>query len=214
MDAPDFPAPLEILRQCGFRAFDFTYRTSAVNHIKSLLRDKLKMSAQELANDVWHFESRYNIQGIQEWRSWVSFRNFQTAEPSSWYLVKTQSTEESAVHALRAMKMDKELKNLFLRPLPPLDDLNPISAVRNAIRDRSLWKNCALDEHLSIAHTSFQCRLRYGEAEVGSGTGSEKVFAKTNASIDTLTRWNNALDYIRKTSTEELSKWKWMELND
>lgn len=214
MDAPDFPAPLEILRQCGFRAFDFTYRTSAVNHIKSLLRDKLKMSAQELANDVWHFESRYNIQGIQEWRSCVSFRNFKAAEPSSWYLVKTQSTEESAVHALRAMKMDRELKNLFLRPLPPIDDLNPISAVRNAIRDRSLWKNCALDEHLSIAHTSFQCRLRYGEAEVGSGTGSEKVFAKTNASIDTLTRWNNALDYIRKTSTEELAKWKWMELND
>ena len=207
------PPELNILRLCGFRAFDFSYRTSAVNHLKSLLRDKLKVSASELATDIWHFEPRYNVQGIQEWRSYVSFRKFQAA-PSSWYLVKTQSTEESAIHALTHMKHDRELKNVFLRAVPPVDELNPISAVRNALRDRSAWKKSALEEHIVIQNAAFQCRLMYGEAEIGRGTGAEKVFAKTDASIDTLRRWNAAIEFIKQRPTEELSRYRWLELTE
>jgi len=233
------PAELHFLLQLGFRAFDFTFRTSAVNHIKSLLRDRLRMSAAGLANDVWHFEARYNTVGVQEWRSFVQFTlpgaallplvpaghpsaaalsapqasyEFR-APPSSWYLLKTQSTEESAVAALGHMRRDRWLKNLFLRPVPPLNDSNPISAVRNAVRDRSAYKGLLLDERITIAGALFHAQLFYGDQCVGQGEGAEKVLAKTEASIDALRRWNRAVDFLREKSFEELVPIQWLELS-
>jgi hypothetical protein len=246
------PPELLFLLQCGFRAFDFTFRTSAVNHIKSLLRDKLRMSASGLAQDVWHFEARYNASGIQEWRSWVQFHlppgilaninppsssaapaaaasqqahDFR-APPSSWYLVKTQSTEESAVLALRHMRKDTQLKNLFLRPVPPLNDPNPISAMRNAVRDRSVWKSTTggngtggvaltLDERIVLPTGSalYHAQLFYGDQCIGEGSGGEKVLAKTEASVDALFRWNRAIEFIREKTFTQLVRIQWLELN-
>lgn len=196
-----------------------------MNHIKSLLRDKLKVATSTLTSDVWHYEARYNVSGIQEWKAWVRFSLpaplsgvFEGPE-SEWHQIKTQATEQCAVDALKKMHQDPQLKNLFLRPLPTPDDPNPISAVRNYLRDRSQHKNRLMDERVEMVQdaygvSQYECRLMWGVDEVGRGVGIDKVDAKTRASIHTLTQWTHAMNSIQSLSYQQIKQqYAWIQLD-
>lgn len=215
---------LHILYQCGFRPFDFSYRTSAANHLKTLLRDKLKMSAADIANQVWRYESRYNNSGMQEWRSAVTLGSQEfgwlMTDWTAWQPIKTSATEEAAVLALNAMRRDDKFKNLFIRLLPGPNDPNPISAVRNYLRDRSEWKSeRTLEEVYGSENGMMTCKLYWGQECIGQGDGpmGDKVTAKTSASIHVLQRLEAALNFIQHTSCNALkqSKYKdWLQIEE
>ena len=208
--------PLRILQDCGFHPFDFTHRTSAANHIKSLLRDRLKVPPSALATDVWHYESRYIVSGAQEWRARVYIElddgRIFGGDWTQWNPLKTKATEESALIALTAAQHDDSLKNLFLKPLPGPDDPNPISTVRNYLRDRSIYKDRMLDESVSTNESPVSCTLRWGHAVIGMGSGIDRLAARTAASVDCLRRWERAMKFIEFATYNKLLEFHWLQL--
>lgn len=221
---PNSPNPLirklSILEICGFRPFEYQFRTSAVNHLKSLLRDKLNISPQEL-NQMLQHQSRYHTQtGLQEWQTRIQFRNFKTDFPSNpngqWYSGKTESTEAACNEAMTLLKQHQEYKHLFLRTLPDEHDSNPISAVRNYLRDRSCYVGFILEETFPIDEPGekVECRLYWGKQLIGVGNGFDRVQAKTEASICVLKKWREAMEAMKTATFQQLKQvaGEWLQI--